>query len=90
MTLTAAQHQIAAFLDQAVSAYPDTEQGTEALLENMSEYMDAFKRLVEISTTPEMNQLGARYPHFYRLAKLMEQLATAIAASQFDDALGKQ
>ena len=72
MTLTAAQHQIAAFLDQAVSAYPDTEQGTEALLENMSEYMDAFKRLVEISTMPEINRLGARYPHFYRFAKRLE------------------
>jgi hypothetical protein len=90
MTLTAEQHQIAAFIDQAVSRYPDTEQGTEALLQNLHDHMAAFKRLMDISTTPEMNQLGARYPHFYRLAKLMEQLTEAIAAGQFDDVLGKK
>ena len=90
MILTAEQHQIAAFIDKAVSAYPDTEKGTEALLQNLHDYMEAFNRLMAISTTPEMNRLGARYPHFHRLAKLMEQLAEGIAAGQFDDWLGKK
>ena len=54
MTLTAAQHRIAAFIDQAVSQYPDTAKGTEALLQDMHDYSDAFKRLMDMSTTPEM------------------------------------
>lgn len=90
MTLTAAQHRIAAFIDQAVSQYPDTAKGTEALLQDMHDYSDAFKRLMDMSTTSEMNRLGARYPHFQRLAKLMEPLAEGIAAGKFDDLLGKK
>jgi hypothetical protein len=36
-----------------------------------------------------MDMLCEQYPHFYRFAKLMEQLAEVIAAGGFDDILGK-
>jgi hypothetical protein len=90
MALTAAHHEIASFIDREVSKYPDTERGTEDLLMNMQDYMGAFKQIMDTSTQSDMNMLCARYPHFYRFAKLLEQVAEGISAGKFDDVLGKK
>jgi hypothetical protein len=89
MAPTTAQHEIAASIDKDVSTYPDTAGGTEQLLANMYKYMNDFKRILDTSAPGDMDMLCSQYPHFYRFAKLMEQLAEGIAAGHFDDVLGK-
>lgn len=89
MAPTTAQHEIAASIDKDVSMYPDTAGGTEQLLTNMYKYMNDFKRILDTSAPGDMDILCSQYPHFYRFAKLMEQLAEGIAAGNFDDVLGK-
>lgn len=90
MALTAAHHATASLIDREVSKYPDTERGIEELLMNMHDYMSAFKQIMDTSTQSDMNMLCARYPHFYRFAKLLEQVAEGIAAGKSDDMLGKK
>jgi hypothetical protein len=86
MALTREHHDIAASIDKAVSAFPDTESGMEQLLVNMYQYMPDFKRILDTSAPGDMELLCERYPNFYHFAKLMEQFA----AGTFDDILGKR
>jgi pantothenate kinase len=90
MAPTPEHHEIAAMIDKEVSAYPDTAGGMEQLLLNMYKYMHDFKRIMDTSAPGDMDTLCAQYPHFYRFAKLMEQLAEGIAAGNFDDVLGER
>jgi hypothetical protein len=59
MAPTKEHHDIAAAIDKAVRAFPDTAGGMDTLCE--------------------------QYPNLYRYAKLMEELAAAMAAGNFDD-----
>jgi len=90
MALTQQHHDIAAAIDTAVSAFPDTQGGMEQLLVHMYKYMPDFRRILDTAAPGDMDTLCAQYPHFYRFAKLMEQLAEGIAAGNFDDVLGKR
>ncbi len=90
MPPTKEQHEIAASIDKEVSRFSDTAGGTEQLLVNMYKYMHDFKRILDTSAPGDMDMLCEQYPHFYRFAKLMEQLAEGIAAGNFDDVLGKR
>ena len=49
-----------------------------------------FKRIMDTSAEGDMDMLCSKYSHFFRFAKLMEQLAEGIAAGKFDDVLGKK
>jgi hypothetical protein len=89
MALTNEHLAIAASIDKEVSAFPDTAGGMEQLLLHMYKYMPDFKRILDTAAPGDMDMLCEQYPHFYRFAKLMEQLAEAIAAGGFDDILGK-
>jgi hypothetical protein len=89
MALTQEHHDIAAAIDKAVSAFPDTAGGMEQLLVNMYKYMPDFKRIMDTSAPGDMDTLCEQYPNFYRFAKLLEQFAEAIAAGNFDDMLGR-
>ena len=89
MAPTREHHDIAASIDKEVSTFPDTAGGMEQLLVNMYKYMHDFKRILDTSAPGDMDMLCSQYPHFYRFAKLMEQLAEGIAAGDFDDVLGK-
>ncbi len=89
MAPTPAHHEIAAFIDKEVSAYPDTAGGMEHLLMNMYKYMNDFKRILDTAAPGDMDMLCAQYPHFYRFAKQMEQLAKAVATGKIDD-IGKR
>jgi len=75
MAPTNEQLAIAASIDKAVSAFPDTAGGMEHLLVRMYKYMPDFKRILDTAAPGDMDMLCAQYPHFYRFAKLMEQLA---------------
>ena len=90
MPPTKEHHDIAASIDKAVSAFPDTAGGMEQLLVNMYKYMPDFKRILDTSAPGDLDTLCEQYPNFYRFAKLMEQLAEGIAAGNFNDALGKE
>jgi hypothetical protein len=81
---------IAASTGKEMSTYPDTAGGTEQLLLNMYKYMHDFKRILDTAAPGDLDMLCAQYPHFYRFAKLMEQLAEGIAAGNFGDILGKR
>ena len=54
------------------------EQADEQILENMIDYMEPFKQLLDTCTKLEMNLLIQRYDGFYRFANLLERLAQAI------------
>ncbi len=90
MALTQQHHEIAASIDKAVSAFPDTAGAMEQLLVNLYKYMPDFKRILDTSAPGDMDRLCEQYPDFYRFAQLMEQFAAAIAAGNFDDVLGKR
>ena len=90
MTLTTEHHELAASIDKEVSTYPDTAGGTEQLLMNMYKYMNDFKRILDTAADGDMEMLCSRYPHFYRFAKLMEQLAEGRASGEFDDVIGEK
>ena len=89
MALTNEHLAIAASIDKEVSAFPDTAGGMEQLLLHMYKYMPDFKRILDTAAPGDMDMLCEQYPHFYRFAKLMEQLAEGIAAGNFDDILGR-
>lgn len=90
MAPTPEHHEIAASIDKAVSAFPDTAGGMEQLLVNQYKHMPGFKRILDTSAPGDMDLLCEQYPNFYRFAKLMEQFAAASAAGNFDDILGKR
>lgn len=54
------------------------DHADEQILENMIEFMEPFKQLLDSCTKLEMNLLIQRYDGFYRFANLLERLAQAI------------
>lgn len=59
--------------------------GDEELLSSMADYMAPFKTIMDSAMPGEMDALTQRYDGFYRFAKLLEQLAGAIADGRLDD-----
>ena len=51
----------------------------QRLLAGMADHMTTFKRLMDISTETEMNELCQQYIGLRRYAKLLEQVAGGIA-----------
>jgi hypothetical protein len=82
MAPTNEQLAIAASIDKAVSAFPDTAGGMEQLLVRMYEYMPDFKRMLDTAAPGDLDMLCEQYPHFHRFAKLLEQLAESIAQTK--------
>jgi len=76
------QLAIAASIDKAVSAFRDTAAGMEHLHFSMYEYMPDFKRIPDTAAPDDLDMLCEQYPHFYRFAKLLEQLAESIAQQE--------
>jgi hypothetical protein len=52
------------------------------IMGEMHGQMPDFKRLLETSARSEMEQLGARFPGFYRYAKILEAVAAGIKAGR--------
>ncbi len=45
----------------------------------MYDHMNSFKQVMDTTTEEEMNQLCLRYQGFYKYAKVLENLAQALA-----------
>ncbi len=73
------QIQLAKLIDAHIDRYPDPTQGTEQLLANTYDYMNAFKRIMDSSTSVQMDYLCQRYSGLHRFAKLLEFLAQGVA-----------
>ena len=84
LNLTAEQLQLASLIDAHVSRYPDTDRGDEQLFVTLTDYLDAFKRILDSATPVQMDYLCQRYPGFYRLALLLESLAQGIAKEEIE------
>lgn len=79
MNLNAEQLHLAQQIDAHVRQYPDTAIGNEQLLATTYEYMNAFKRVMDSTTSVQMDYLSQQYPGFYRFGKLLESLAQGIS-----------
>jgi len=84
MNLTTEQIQLASLIDAHVSRYPDTGRGDEQLLVTLTDYLVAFKRILDSATPVQMDTLCQQYPGFYRLAMLLESLAQGIAEGEIE------
>lgn len=84
INLTAEQIQLAKIIDAHVNQYPDTALGTEHLLPTIYDYMDAFKRIIDSTTSVQMDYLCQQYDGFYRFAKLLESMAQGISDGTID------
>lgn len=79
MDLTAEQIQLATMIDAHVNKYPESPLGDEHLLTTTYDYMDAFKRILDSSTSVQMDYLCQQFAGFYRFGKLLEAMAEGIA-----------
>jgi len=84
MNLTAEQRQLALLIDYHVGQFPNTPLGDEQLLLTVYDYMEAFKMLMDSTTTFQIDYLTQRYPGFYRYTKLLESIAQGIAGGVID------
>lgn len=84
MNLSAEQLHLARLIDAHVCQYPGTATGNEHLLRTSYEYMDAFKRIMDSTTTEQMNYLSQQYPGFCRFGKLLESIAQGIVDGDID------
>jgi hypothetical protein len=82
--LTAEPLHLAKLIDAHVRQYPDNPLGTEQLLTTIYDYMAAFKRIMDSTTSVQMDYLCQQYPGFYRFAKLLESLAQGISDGAID------
>jgi hypothetical protein len=71
-------------IDAHVNRFPDSPIGDEQLLPTTYEYMNAFKRIMDTSTSDQMDYLCQEYAGFYRFANLLEAMAQAIADGEID------
>ncbi len=79
MPLTAQHLQQAGLIDDFVKTTFARGGNEEDLLRTMMDYMPAFKRLLDSTTSAEMDELCRRFDGFYRFASLMESLAKGLA-----------
>ena len=52
------------------------------LLQEMTDYMDGFKHLLDTAKPGDMDTLIQRFDGFYRFAKLLEHLAEGIRSGE--------
>ena len=71
-------------IDQFVKNIYDKGGGDEDLLMNMQPYMDDFKKVMDNSSSEEMDAFYEKYDGFYGFAKLLQDLAGAIQEGHID------
>ncbi len=84
MNFNAEQIQLANMIDAHAKKYPDTAAGTEQLLAHSYDYLDAVQRVIDSTTSVQLDYLCQQYPGVYRLAKLLESLAQGISTGAID------
>jgi hypothetical protein len=82
MNLTAEQLQIAARIDARIQDLARDGSDEVTILTEMFDYMPGFKRLLDTSPGGELDELCARFPGFYRYAKILEKLAAGIQSGE--------
>jgi hypothetical protein len=70
--------KLAQSLDAWVRSVEDRGGGDMEILQGLATHMGKFKQIMDISTSTELQQLCLAYPGFYRLARLMEDLARGL------------
>ena len=79
MSLSEEQLRLAKRIDEHTNCVLSDETGYGPLLMSLSEYLEDFGRVMEISTEEQMNELCERYDGFYRFAQFMEEFARGLA-----------
>ena len=79
MALTTKQTELAGAIDAYVQQIAANGGGDEEILHTMSDYMEPFKQLLDMSSKQDMDLLCRQYAGFYRFAQLLEQMAQGIA-----------
>ncbi len=77
--LTPEQLQMIKIIDDYAIRFPYTETGDAELLQSCYDYMEAFKRVMDTTTSQQMDYICQNYDGFYRFAKMLELLAQGIA-----------
>ena len=78
MALIAEQLRIASQIDAKVRELDGAGLDDLTIMGEMYEQTPGFKRLLDTSTRGEMDELCARFPGFYRYAKILEAVAAGI------------
>jgi len=82
--LNAEQLQLVQIVNDNALRFPHTEAGEAELLQTSYDYMDAFKRVMDSTSSAQLNDICRQYDGFYRFARLMESLAQGIADGRID------
>lgn len=84
MGITEEQLELVRRINSHVSQFPENEFGTEQLLTTLYDHMDSFKKVMDTTTSVQMDYLSQNYSGFYRFAKLLEQMAQGISDGTID------
>ena len=79
VNISSEQTYLAKLIDDHVNKYPDNDTGNEQLFTTIYDYMDAFKTIMDTSTSDQIEALSQIYPGFYRFSKMLEMIAQGIA-----------
>jgi hypothetical protein len=79
MDISTEQLNLVKKIHEHVSQFPDNEMGNTQLLATDFDYMESFKRVMDSTTSYQMDYLINQYDGFYRFAKLLENMAQGIA-----------
>jgi len=71
-------------INDHVNKFPDNDTGTGQLLVILYDYMEPFRQVMMGTTGAEMDTLCEEYSGFYRLAKLLENMAEGISDGSID------
>jgi len=67
-------------IDHHVNRFPDTDTGNTQLLTTIYDYMEPFKQIMDSTSSEQMSYLIHNYTGFYRLAKVIEQMAEGLSS----------
>ncbi len=84
MEITEEQLELVKRINSHVSQFPENKVGTEQLLATLYDHMDSFKKVMDTTTSVQMNYLSQNYSGFYRFAKLLELMAQGISDGTID------
>ncbi len=71
-------------IDSHANRFPQNELGTEQLLTSIYDYMEPFKKVMDTTTSVQMDYLSQNYLGFYRFSKLLELMAEGIASGTIE------
>ncbi|MFI5305100.1 MAG: hypothetical protein ACHQYP_09945 [Nitrospiria bacterium] len=79
---SAEQLQIVTMIDQKVKILLKADKEDLEIFREMHEFMPGFKRIVDTTTSEEINELGRQHFGFYHFAQILEDLASGIQSGE--------